>query len=1016
MLPQSSPRDVYRAGSPIVPRTYRVLFSAHKGVLRYDMRNLPRRAAGIVRIKRRALFVRSLDTHTHSHWLMGPPSRSSAPTMPNYNSDDANPKSKSKMPQSPAPNGGAGPGMSTESRYYLNLRLLQKRDPTITSIFDQFSHVCVYKHGSGKWDRFGCEGSMLLFERRVLCCVLTWTIRLTPCRSTYPPYGLFIFNRVEPRDYIQLLYPEDDMQEHGDLAIIRSYPELLEKRLNQVASIIGDQPPPDPFSNIYSAPGIENLCQEDKGSSRIIALWSLKTPSRDSVFTVLQKYVFSIGFCSSADDLSEYTSASEQTLAIRMSCGTGLASHRLRIACTAWRHANVSLLAFTDCSRLTRLVAGFASDASRSESETDQTDSEQPTISANASNAELDRLFSGVASSSTQLQSTPVKSNSLLDTLFLSATATMTPPPLAPPGANTGIKLLDSIFASAAVAPSPAHALNSSTSTVRGPQSNGSYGARPPSVYDHLYPTPSASSYAQPPPPNPGSQETQVLTQDVISTLLGFQYPTGATRPGGAPVNGRTRSASLISHPSSREGDCEESEGVESDGMSANGSGRMNGPAGAHGQPPNGNGRTLSVPSSQVSITTVAGGKKRIKGDVTPRPPPSVPSVASKPTFQIESVDSVATVRGEYNPGAASTIATPAKAKPRANRPLVPFEPDSELWPYSNGKSSDTDGAALANGKGKGRDRSGPLVEDDEIVELDFAETSVLSDPLAFENLKHSYGDKKGRGGEENGDMSGRENGKKKAKRSRRKDKQTLALEKAQEQERIENSWDVVPPSMTLPSQQTKTHDRGPQILQNQTPAKAHGRPAAARTPASPYEYGSGHGTGGTPHMKRDPSAVSASALPQPPGDEERPSPSPSPSPTLGGKPVRGWRGVGPILNDEEREAIYGSVGAETPKMGYIGLKNGAAEKKKVNGNGIVRKTIDEDVLIRSVVDAFERSNVGGMNREAYGREVMRLIAVRHFSFSLHIRFTYSRVQDQDFVARLHGAYLAGGSAFGRDN
>ena len=434
----------------------------------------------------------------------------------------------------------------------------------------------------------------------------------------------------------------------------------------------------------------------------------------------------------------------------------------------------------------------------------------------------------------------------------------------------------------------------------------------------------------------------------------------------------------MISHPSSREGDCEESEGVESDGMSANGSGRMNGPSGAaaaHGQPPNGSGRALSVPSSQASAVA---GKKRVKGDVTPRPPPSIPPIASKATFQIESVDSVATVRGEYMPGIASTTATPAKAKPRANRPLVPFEPDSELWPYSNGKSSDTDGGAVANGMGKGRDRNGPLVEDDEIVELDFAETSVLSDPLAFETLKHANGDRKGRGGEESGNLSGRENGKKKAKRSRRKDKQTLALEKAQEQERIENSWDAVPSSMTISSQQIRTHDRGPQVLQNQTPAKPHGRPPAARTPASPYEYGSGHGTGGTPHMKRDPSAVSASALPQPPGsDEELPSPSPSPSPTLGGKPVKGWRGVGPILNDEERDAIYGGVGAETPKMGYIGLKNGTAEKKKANGNGVMRKTVDEDFLIRNLVDAFERSNGGGVNREVYGREAMRLIAVR---------------------------------------
>jgi hypothetical protein len=58
-------------------------------------------------------------------------------------------------------------GMSPSSRYNHNLKVLRRRDPSIVSIFDQFSHVCLYHYNGEKWEKKGYEGSMFLYERFV---------------------------------------------------------------------------------------------------------------------------------------------------------------------------------------------------------------------------------------------------------------------------------------------------------------------------------------------------------------------------------------------------------------------------------------------------------------------------------------------------------------------------------------------------------------------------------------------------------------------------------------------------------------------------------------------------------------------------------------------------------------------------------------------------------------------------------------------------------------------------------
>lgn len=63
-------------------------------------------------------------------------------------------------------------GMSPSSRYDHNLKVLRRRDSSIVSIFDQFSHVCLYHYNGEKWEKKGYEGSMFLYERCV--CVVVW--------------------------------------------------------------------------------------------------------------------------------------------------------------------------------------------------------------------------------------------------------------------------------------------------------------------------------------------------------------------------------------------------------------------------------------------------------------------------------------------------------------------------------------------------------------------------------------------------------------------------------------------------------------------------------------------------------------------------------------------------------------------------------------------------------------------------------------------------------------------------
>ncbi|KAJ7512555.1 hypothetical protein B0H11DRAFT_1788713 [Mycena galericulata] len=161
-------------------------------------------------------------------------------------------------------------GMSPESRYNHNLKVLRRRDPSIISIFDQFSHVCVYHHNGQNWEKNGFEGSMFLYER-----------------DSYPPYGFYILNRMGMDDYIQRLYPEDVTGIHGTYLMLRSYPDFTGLRLAQILGSYDEAP--DKFSDAYSVPNLDKLLDGDKGRAHTVGLWMFPTDAREPMIDVMMR-------------------------------------------------------------------------------------------------------------------------------------------------------------------------------------------------------------------------------------------------------------------------------------------------------------------------------------------------------------------------------------------------------------------------------------------------------------------------------------------------------------------------------------------------------------------------------------------------------------------------------------------------------------------------------------------------------------------------------------------------------
>ena len=185
------------------------------------------------------------------------------------------------------------------------------------------------------------------------------------------------------------------------------------------------------------------------------------------------------------------------------------------------------------------------------------------------------------------------------------------------------------------------------------------------------------------PQPSNGSSGPQILNSQALISML----------TGSAP----SRASSVVSHPSSREGD---NEGSGSDSPST-----VLDEESDYQKYHSIRRRTSRINSDLRNGNSSRLGQK-VNGDVTPR----LPLNGLQRTSSVAEAPSTSTTRslGHTNPPAPFSVRDAS-----FKRDLTPFESDSDLWPAGQHSTTTDDD------------------DDDEsdIVELDFEETSLLSDP-----------------------------------------------------------------------------------------------------------------------------------------------------------------------------------------------------------------------------------------------------------------------------------------------
>lgn len=138
-------------------------------------------------------------------------------------------------------------------------------------------------------------------------------------RRAYPPYGFFILNRMGMEDYVQHMYPEDDLETHGDYLMYRSYPDFTAKRLAMAHPIPSDDSCRDtPDISIASRGGLSGSTKSagrfsdaqgrapsqtdiltnwqhllsknrEKGRSETVGLWMFATDAREPMKDVMMR-------------------------------------------------------------------------------------------------------------------------------------------------------------------------------------------------------------------------------------------------------------------------------------------------------------------------------------------------------------------------------------------------------------------------------------------------------------------------------------------------------------------------------------------------------------------------------------------------------------------------------------------------------------------------------------------------------------------------------------------------------
>lgn len=301
-----------------------------------------------------------------------------------------------------------------------------------------------------------------------------------------------------------------------------------------------------------------------------------------------------------------------------------------------------------------------------------------------------------------------------------------------------------------------------------------------------------------------------MLNQDVISTLLGL-----APSPGGSVSSSSTNLTTYRyegDNESNSEGGSEEIEYPTSNVNSILAEATRNVVTSSS------KGKQSTVPSFSfpgiLSGSDDAQTTPRIQGDVTPRPAlKGIP--ASSPSQQPKDRSTKAGVtrkpQNDTTPAEISQVSSTKTSKagpvPGTPRKLVPFEPDSELWPYPRQPLDDR------------------ATDDDDVVELDFNDISALN------NINTLPPKSSASASATNGAGA---NGKKKKKEKNK-----------EEREQIEKSWDdpvkmgyaVGPnipneppakPVQPQPPAVSSVKGKNKPAAQSQTNGKANGQPIAS--------------------------------------------------------------------------------------------------------------------------------------------------------------------------------------------
>ena len=562
----------------------------------------------------------------------------------------------------------------------------------------------------------------------------------------------------------------------------------------------------------------------------------------------------------------------------------------------------------------------------------DQCDRTQlpPMAASNGTGSEIDKLFSKLITAASPA-STPLNSFSSASTPASSILASNLVRPSST-ATNKGPALLDTIFASATpplcAIPAPTPPLPHHVSSEPFPPPPSA----PPSTRlafatAHLRTDISSSEPESSEPESPTchtaaqlihspqpttSQLPQILTQDVISALLGMPP---------------SRTSSVASSHRRYEGDVESSDDLHE----------------------------ADSPIDERPQTHANRTRKHELGDVTPRPPlrgfassekvlPSpLPSYNSATSALPSATWSVPTEPepSEPTPTVVVDEPTPVVPAPRigaspaprigsspAPRALVPFHAESSLWPYPRA----------------------PLDDRDDIVELDFADTSALSDVDAFERRRQNN---------------------KNAKLSK-KDRAT------REREEIERSWDV-PGSAATTNVVVAAGSPGPhpvmgrpsssQALARSNTAMhssfANGSAAAWPSPQSGALKANQHNTASTPVKTPEPSSTGG------------PATAPAPPTGNNNKSARA----------KSKHVVNGSNGSNAK----VSVPDTVQTQAQANGTTALAKSAASAAIVEAVHARHAHPNVNGgvasasmmTDRTEFVREVLTLIHVSALSCSL---------------------------------